>query len=63
VNVHNGDNHEPIQQFDEGVSIQQQWRSTTLIYFISIIGVPTLISNFCWFTKTTTKFEHEFGMH
>ncbi len=25
VNIHNGDNHEPIQPFDEVVFVQQPW--------------------------------------
>jgi hypothetical protein len=40
MNTHKGGNHEPIQQFDEVVSIQQQWSSTTLGYFIPITCVP-----------------------
>ncbi len=63
VSVQCGGNHELIQQFDEGVSIQQQWHLTTPIYFILIIGVPTPINNLFWYTKTTTKPEHGFGTH
>jgi len=40
MNIHNGGNHEHVQQFDEVVSIQQQWCSTTLRYFIPITCVP-----------------------
>jgi hypothetical protein len=29
VNVHNDDNHEPIQPFDEVVYVQQPWQSAT----------------------------------
>jgi hypothetical protein len=32
VSVHNDDNHEHVQLFDEVVSIQQPWLSTTLGY-------------------------------
>jgi hypothetical protein len=40
MNTHNGGNHKPIQQFDEVVSIKQQWSSTILGYFIPITCVP-----------------------
>ncbi len=43
VNVHNDDNHEPIQSFHEVVSIQQPWRSATLGYNLPKIGVFTPI--------------------
>jgi hypothetical protein len=60
MNTHNGGNHEPIQQFDEVVSIQQQWCSTTPRYFIPITCVPAPII-ICWFTKSITKPKHGFG--
>ncbi len=36
MHVHNGDNHEHVQQFDEVVSIRQQWQFATLGYYIII---------------------------
>jgi len=43
VNVHNDDNHELIQSFDEVVSIQQPWWYATLGYNLPRIGVFTPI--------------------
>jgi hypothetical protein len=43
VNVHNGDNHELIQPFDEVVYVRQPWQSTTLGYYLPRRGTPTLI--------------------
>jgi hypothetical protein len=43
VNVHNDDNHEPIQSFDEVVSVQQPWQSTTPSYNRPITDASTPI--------------------
>ncbi len=45
INTHDGGNHEHVQQFDEIVSTQQQWQSTTPSYFIPKTNVltPTII--------------------
>ncbi len=44
VNVHNDDNHEPIQMFDEVISVQQPWRSTTPCYNLPKIDAFTSIT-------------------
>jgi hypothetical protein len=49
VSVHNDDNHEPIQPFDEVVSIQQPWRSITLGYNLPKIDAYTPITTFASF--------------
>ncbi len=49
VNVHNDDNHEPIQSFDEVVSVQQPWQSTTLGYNLPKTSASTPITTFIGF--------------
>jgi len=49
VSVHNGDNHEPIQLFDEVISIWQPWRSITPSYYLPRKGTPTSIVTFAGF--------------
>jgi len=44
MNVHNDGNHEPIQPFDEVVSIQQPWQSTIQGYYLPRKGSLTLIA-------------------
>jgi hypothetical protein len=44
VNVHYDDNHEPVQPFDEVVSVQQPWQSPTPSYNIFRIDAFTLIT-------------------
>jgi len=58
VNVHNGGNHEHVQQFDEIVSTQQQWQYATSCYYLPKTCAPTPITKS---TKSTTKFQHWFG--
>jgi hypothetical protein len=55
VSVHNDDNHELVQLFDEVVCVQQLWRSTTLGYNLPKTGASTLI--------TTITYQHSFGTH
>jgi hypothetical protein len=43
VNVHNGNNHEPIKLFDEIVFVRQLWRSITPSYYLPRKGAPTSI--------------------
>jgi hypothetical protein len=45
MNVHNDDNHELVQLFDEVVSIQQPWQSTTPCYNLFRIGASTSFQN------------------
>jgi hypothetical protein len=49
VNVHNGENHGPIQPFDEVVFAQQPWQSTTHGYYLPGIGAPIRIGTFASF--------------
>ncbi len=46
VNVHNGGNHEHVQQFDEIVSTQQQWQYVTPCYYLLRTCAPTPITKF-----------------
>jgi hypothetical protein len=52
VNVHNGDNHEPIQRINEFFFIQQPLQSITLSYYLPRRGAPTLI-------VTSTSFQNQ----
>jgi hypothetical protein len=51
VNVHNGDNHKPIQLFDEIVFVWQPWRTITPSYYLPRRGAPTSIETFAGFQK------------
>ncbi len=44
VNVHHDDNHEHVQLFDEIVSTQQPWRSTTPSYCLPKTNAPKPIT-------------------
>jgi hypothetical protein len=44
MNVHNGDNHEPVQPFDEVVFVQQPWRFATLSYNLFKTSASTPIT-------------------
>jgi hypothetical protein len=47
--VHHDDNYEHVQLFDEVVSTQQPWRSTTLSYYLPITNARTTITRFIGF--------------
>ncbi len=49
MSVHNGDNHELVQPFDEVISIQKPWQSTTPSYYLLRKGAPTSITTFASF--------------
>jgi hypothetical protein len=49
VNVHNDDNHEHVQPFDEVIFVQQPWRFTTPSYNLPKIGASTPITTFVGF--------------
>ncbi len=49
MNVHNDDNHKPIQLFDEIVSVQQPCRFATLGYNLPITNPSTPITTFVGF--------------
>jgi hypothetical protein len=49
VSVHNDDNHEPIQSFNEVVFVRQPWRSSTLGYNLPRTNASTLITRFASF--------------
>jgi hypothetical protein len=49
MNVHNDDNHELVQLFDEVVSVQQPWQSTAPCYNLPITGASTPITTFVGF--------------
>jgi hypothetical protein len=49
VNVHNDENHEHVQPFDEVVSILQPWLFTTPCYNLPKIDAFTLITTFVSF--------------
>ncbi len=51
VSVHNDDNHEPIQPFDEVVSVQQPWWSTTPGYILPKTSASTPITTFAGFSN------------
>ncbi len=51
MNVHNDDNHEPVQLFDKVVSIQQPWRSVTPSYNLPKTDASTTITTFVGFQK------------
>jgi hypothetical protein len=42
VSVHNGDNHELVQQFHEVVFAQQQWESTAPCYYLPKTCAPSI---------------------
>jgi len=44
VNVHNGDNHEPIQPFDEVIYVQQPWRFASPSYNLPKTNASTSIT-------------------
>jgi len=44
VNVHNGDNHEPIQTFDEVIYVQQPWRFASPCYNLPKTNASTSIT-------------------
>jgi hypothetical protein len=44
VNVHNGDNHEPFQPFDEVIYVQQLWRFVSPGYNLPKTGASTSIT-------------------
>jgi hypothetical protein len=52
VSVHNDDNHEPIQSFNEVVYVQQPWRSSTLGYNLPKTNASTPIT-------TSTSFQNQ----
>ncbi len=49
VNVHNDDNHEHVQPFDEVVFVQQPWRSVTPNYNLPKIDASPPITTFVGF--------------
>jgi hypothetical protein len=49
VNVHNGENHGPIQPFDEVVFTQQPWRFATHGYYLPGTSAPIRIRTFASF--------------
>ncbi len=49
MSVHNDDNHEPIQLFNEVVFVQQPWRFVTPCYNLPKIGASILRTTFVGF--------------
>jgi hypothetical protein len=49
VSVHNDDNHEPIEPFDEVVYVQQPWHSTTPSYNLPKTNASTPFTTFVGF--------------
>jgi hypothetical protein len=49
LNVHNDDNHELVQPFDEVIYVQQPWQSTTPCYNLPKSGAFTPIKTFVGF--------------
>jgi len=46
VSVHNDDNHEIVEPFDEVIFVQQPWRFATLGYNLPITDASTPITTF-----------------
>jgi hypothetical protein len=60
---HNGDNYENVQQFDEVVSAQQQWPSTSLIFFHTHNRCTYTNNNFDGLQSSQPSPNMEFGTH
>jgi hypothetical protein len=66
MNVHHDDNHEPIQSFDEIISIKKPWQFATLGYYLPKTNVQwngTILQmfhqNFCFYYGTNYQVTQE----